>query len=146
MYDSSRRENWNMGATIKSPTIRAIDLMIVLAKSDGPLPAAELTGGLNQQDASEAIHPLKIGGVIRVAGRAGAKLTYELARPAERISLLDIINAAQGGLNSWMATKPVARPEVAAAFDRASEALRRSLRRSKLSDLAGRQVCAEQRR
>ncbi|MFI5937687.1 RrF2 family transcriptional regulator [Actinoplanes sp. NPDC051494] len=127
----------------------ALHCCVVLTAADQPVPAARLAE-LHDVSASYLAKQLQLlsraGLVASVQGHAGG---YRLTRPAEQITVLDIVEAVDGGAPAFVCTEirqrgPMATPAEACtapcAIDRAmraaDEAWRQSLRDITIASLA----------
>lgn len=115
--------------------------MVVLAKADGPLPAASTAGHLDVSPAhlSKVLQALARAGLLEA--RRGPNGGYALARPSTEIRLLDIYEALEGPLrqDGCLFTKPVCRRSHCALGDVVSEVRRQVfeyLRGTTLADAA----------
>jgi Rrf2 family protein len=128
---------------------QAIHCVALLAglPSDGVLAAAALAEyhGVSPSYLLKHLQALSAAGILgAVPGPAGG---YRLARPADRISLLDIVLAVEGGEPAFRCAeirqrgprpipgKPTRPCEINAAMQRAEQAYRRELARVTIADL-----------
>jgi Rrf2 family protein len=115
-----------------------------LAALDGTMPVTSheiaRAQGVPERYLLKVLHPLVLAGLLRsVKGPNGG---YCLARPAKAITLLEIVEAADGPLRGLV---PVAlgaagvglTRQLTGACDRAAEAVRGHYEKVRLSDLAG---------
>lgn len=128
----------------------AIHCCVVLSQADGPVPAqrlAEFHGISRTYLAKHLQHLSRAGLVSSTEGRVGG---YALTRPAEEITVLDVVLAIEGREPAFRCTEirqngPLpASPQacrkacgVARAMHLAEEAWRDSLRGVTVADLAG---------
>ncbi|XVU30122.1 RrF2 family transcriptional regulator [Actinoplanes sp. CA-054009] len=128
----------------------ALHCTVVLSVAERPVPAARLAE-LHDVSASylaKQLQALSRAEIIRsVQGHAGG---YELARPAARITVLDVVEAVDGPQPAFVCTEirqrgPLATPAeacdrqcpVARTMGAADQAWRASLRATTIADLAG---------
>ena len=74
----------------------AIHCCVVLSKMDGPVPASKLAGlhDVSSSYLAKQMQALSRGGLVRsLQGHAGG---YVLTRPADEISILDVVFAVEG--------------------------------------------------
>ena len=106
-----------------------LKLMIAMARAGGPARSNDLLPGVSPQNRSEALSKLLDAGLIRRESR----WHYALARPAGRISLLDIIEACQGPLKlkfNWASSG------LGGIYTQAADALRNRLGKVRLATLS----------
>jgi Rrf2 family protein len=129
---------------LTSATRYALHALAYLARHGGGrmLAAAAIAGaaGLPERFLVKALRPLVGAGLLEAV--RGPRGGYRLARPAKRITLLEVVEAVEGPVRGEV--PPVGTGGVAAfdkrlraACDKAAEITRRQLRRVSLADLAG---------
>jgi Rrf2 family protein len=130
---------------LTSATGYALLGLVHLARHGGgrPLASAAVAAaeGLPEKFLLKVLHPLARAGILEaVRGPHGG---YRLARPAGRITLLDVVEAVEGpvrGLAPPTGDTPEGRrlnARLQAACDKVAEVTRQRLRRVSLADLAG---------
>jgi Rrf2 family protein len=126
---------------LTSATVYALRALAYLARhgGEGLVPSHVLGRGMSGPYLLKALKALESAGVLH--SRIGTGGGFRLARPAEDITLLDIIEAVDGPLRGQA---PAVGAGAAAAFDRrlqaacekAAETVRGRLRGMSLADLA----------
>jgi Rrf2 family protein len=128
---------------LTSATLHALRGLIHLARHGGKaaVPSNAMPGNAQRRYLLRALKALERAGVLH--STRGPHGGYRLARPAGRITLLDVIEAVEGPIRGKLLPTAAtaegkqfdARLQV--ACDRVAEATRRRLRRVTLADLAG---------
>src|SRR5262249_55586781 len=134
-------------------TAYAVNALARLAAARSPAPTARgppPPAGAPGDSLAKALRPLAQARLlVSVKGPSGV---YARARPAARITLLEILEAVEGPLDNHCAAPPSADPALDRRLDAAcrgaAEALRRRLAKVRLSDLrdgAGRMTTGERK-
>jgi Rrf2 family protein len=128
--------------TISEAAALGLHAMVLLANGhDGPLTTGEIARrlGVSPNHLSKVLQRLvKLGLVGSVRGRSGG---YQLARPANRVSLADIYEAIDGPISTTecLLTEPVCRDRkciLSGLLRTLNAEAREYLFRTKLSDMA----------
>ena len=115
-----------LSITSKSPY--AVRALVELHRSgdDGPVPIGELAkrGGIPAQFLEQLFATLRRSGIVR--SQRGVKGGYSFAKPAEQITVLEVVEQLDGPLGA----------EASGVFADAAEAARAVLRSQSIADVA----------